>query len=104
MWVLLLFQYLMNIDSLKFTSPPHGSEACGLNLVFQCKHAQGHFRIIVQCAFVISLNEYFTIVLSLVLLVLFLFNPLHLNITMCILHIILYTFPKVLTKVNEYIG
>lgn len=58
-------------------------------------------ELIVQCAFVISLNEYFTIVLSLVLLVLFLFNPLHLNITVCILHIILYTFPKVLTKVNE---
>ena len=58
-------------------------------------------ELIVQCAFVISLNEYFTIVLSLVLLVLFLFNPLHLNITMCILHIILYTFPKVLTRVNE---
>ena len=58
-------------------------------------------ELIVQCTFVISLNEYFTIVLSLVLLVLFLFNPLHLNITMCILHIILYTFPKVLTKVNE---
>ena len=58
-------------------------------------------ELIVQCAFVISLNEYFTIVLSLVLLVLFSFNPLHLNITMCILHIILYTFPKVLTRVNE---
>ena len=58
-------------------------------------------ELIVQCAFVISLNEYFTIVLSLVLLVLFLFNPLHLNITVCILHIILYTFLKVLTKVNE---
>ena len=58
-------------------------------------------ELIVQCAFVISLNEYFIIVLSLVLLVLFLFNPLHLNITMCILHIILYTFPKVLTRVNE---
>lgn len=58
-------------------------------------------ELIVQCAFVISLNEYFTIVLSLVLLVLFLFNPLHLNITMCILHIILYTFPKVLARVNE---
>ena len=58
-------------------------------------------ELIVQCAFVISLNEYFTIVLSLVLLFLFLFNPLHLNITMCILHIILYTFPKVLTRVNE---
>ena len=58
-------------------------------------------ELIVQCAFVISLNEYFTIVLSLVLLVLFLFNPLHLNITMCIPHIILYTFPKVLTRVNE---
>ena len=58
-------------------------------------------ELIVQCAFVISLNEYFTIVLSLVLLVLFLFNPLHLNITVCILHIILYTFPKVLIKVNE---
>lgn len=58
-------------------------------------------ELVVQCAFVISLNEYFTIVLSLVLLVLFLFNPLHLNITVCILHIILYTFPKVLTKVNE---
>ena len=58
-------------------------------------------ELIVQCAFVISLNEYFTIVLSLVLLVLFLFNPLHLNITVCILHIILYTFPKVLTRVNE---
>ena len=58
-------------------------------------------ELIVQCAFVISLNEYFTIVLSLVLLVLFLFNPLHLNITMCIHHIILYTFPKVLTRVNE---
>lgn len=28
MWVLLLFQYLVNIDSLKFTSLPHGS-ACG---------------------------------------------------------------------------
>ena len=28
MWVLLLFQYLVNIDLLKFTSPPHGSEAC----------------------------------------------------------------------------
>ena len=58
-------------------------------------------ELIVQCAFVISQNEYFTIVLSLVLLVLFLFNPLHLNITMCIPHIILYTFPKVLTRVNE---
>ena len=58
-------------------------------------------ELIVQCAFVISLNEYFTIVLSLVLLVLFLFNPLHLNIAMCIPHIILYTFPKVLTRVNE---
>ena len=58
-------------------------------------------ELIVQCAFVISLNEYFTIVLSLVLLLLFLFNPLHLNITMCIPHIILYTFPKVLTRVNE---
>ena len=58
-------------------------------------------ELIVQCTFVISLNEYFTIVLSLVLLVFFSFNPLHLNITMCILHIILYTFPKVLTKVNE---
>ena len=58
-------------------------------------------ELIVQCAFVISLNEYFTIVLSLVLLVLFLFNPLHLNITMCIPYIILYTFPKVLTRVNE---
>ena len=54
-------------------------------------------ELIVQCAFIISLNEYFTIVLTLVLLVLFLFNPLHLNITMCIPHIILYTFPKVLT-------
>ena len=58
-------------------------------------------ELIVQCAFIISLNEYFTIVLSLVLLVLFLFNPLHLNITMCIPHIILYTFPKVLTRVNK---
>ena len=58
-------------------------------------------ELIVQCAFVISLNEYFTIVLSLVLLVLFLLNPLHLNITMCIPHIILYTFPKVLTRVNK---
>ena len=58
-------------------------------------------ELIVQCAFIISLNEYFTIVLSLVLLVLFLFNPLHLNITICIPHIILYTFPKVLTRVNE---
>ena len=58
-------------------------------------------ELIVQCALVISLNEYFIIPLSLVLLVLFLFNPLHLNITMCILHIILYTFPKVLTRVNE---
>ena len=58
-------------------------------------------ELIVQCAFVISLNEYFIIPLSLVLLVLFLFNPLYLNITMCIPYIILYTFPKVLTRVNE---